>query len=342
MKFLSILFIVLFSLASNAQERKLLGRILSAETKKPIVNAHIILIGTTRGATSNAGGFFELVVASDVGLLSVSHVGYETATLQIPKEDKFMFYLSKATTRLNTLFLGAYPAEVEPTAAQPVSPPPEGMVVVESGAVYPGGMSGFYDYLGNALAGSPALNTSTSFDVQFTIDPMGKATGIEPSYEGAINRDTLMAVFNRMTPWEPGMQNSVSVPQSFVVTISNIPWPKKNHAEVYRFMSETIRFPPLARRNGIEGLVMVRFTVRAGTLVAPQITQEIGWGCGNEVVRTISSIPPELLLKLGPPFATYLLPVTFGLGKPYKSGPLPQENGVILLERIDVTADRPR
>ncbi len=49
-----------------------------------------------------------------------------------------------------------------------------------------------------------------------------------------------------------------------------------------------IKYPPLARKNGIQGTVVVRFIVdQEGVVQEPQIVRDIGGGCGRESLRMV-------------------------------------------------------
>lgn len=49
-----------------------------------------------------------------------------------------------------------------------------------------------------------------------------------------------------------------------------------------------INYPEMAKRNGIEGMVVVEFIVNEkGEVVDPEIIREIGGGCDEEVLRAI-------------------------------------------------------
>ncbi len=58
------------------------------------------------------------------------------------------------------------------------------------------------------------------------------------------------------------------------------------------FIYSNIKYPPIARDNGIEGTVVASFVVeKDGSLSGLKIVREIGGGCGNEVLRMIKKMP---------------------------------------------------
>lgn len=58
------------------------------------------------------------------------------------------------------------------------------------------------------------------------------------------------------------------------------------------YIYSNIKYPELARINGIEGTVVLAFVVEeTGEITHINILKEIGGGCGNEVVRVVKGMP---------------------------------------------------
>jgi len=58
------------------------------------------------------------------------------------------------------------------------------------------------------------------------------------------------------------------------------------------FIYSIIRYPALARDKGIEGTCVVIFTVQeSGHIINAKVVQNIGFGCGDEALRVINSMP---------------------------------------------------
>ena len=61
---------------------------------------------------------------------------------------------------------------------------------------------------------------------------------------------------------------------------------------LYRYIAENIKYPQLARDNGITGKVYVTFVVeKDGSISLPRILRDIGGGCGAEAVRVVKAMP---------------------------------------------------
>lgn len=63
--------------------------------------------------------------------------------------------------------------------------------------------------------------------------------------------------------------------------------------ELMKFLQKNIRYPSLARENGLEGKVIVKFFVDTdGTVREPVVLKDgVGGGCGDEAIRVIKSMP---------------------------------------------------
>ncbi len=59
-----------------------------------------------------------------------------------------------------------------------------------------------------------------------------------------------------------------------------------------KYLAQNIKYPPLARDNGITGKVFVTFVVeRDGSIANVKLLRDIGGGCGAEAIRVVKSMP---------------------------------------------------
>lgn len=88
-------------------------------------------------------------------------------------------------------------------------------------------------------------------------------------------------------------------------------------AELTRFLSKNIAYPPLARENGIEGRVILTFVVgNDGKISRIEMPgKKIGWGCEEEALRVLKMMPPWTPGKQNgkPVNVTFTLPIRFQL-----------------------------
>ena len=59
--------------------------------------------------------------------------------------------------------------------------------------------------------------------------------------------------------------------------------------KMLEFLYTNLRYPPIARENGIEGTVVVRFVVnKKGMIDQPEVVRDIGGQCGEEALRVVN------------------------------------------------------
>ena len=82
-------------------------------------------------------------------------------------------------------------------------------------------------------------------------------------------------------------------------------------AAMYEFIAKELHYPPLAKRNRIQGQCIISFQLNAdGTMQDLRIVKQLGGGTGEEalrVVRLLKFKKPELPIRAS-------LPIVFKLG----------------------------
>ena len=59
-----------------------------------------------------------------------------------------------------------------------------------------------------------------------------------------------------------------------------------------QFLGQNLHYPSIARENGIQGTVVIRFVVeRDGSISNTEVVRDIGGGCGAEALRVVKSMP---------------------------------------------------
>lgn len=110
-------------------------------------------------------------------------------------------------------------------------------------------------------------------------------------------------------PFFPGCQKGLGTYEEF-----------RNCAEtkMYTYIFNNIKYPVEARRKGIQGIVIVQFTVtREGKLEDPLIRRGLGGGCDEEVLGVVKGMPDWIpAVKDGKNVASrFTLPVKFVLSR---------------------------
>ncbi len=61
--------------------------------------------------------------------------------------------------------------------------------------------------------------------------------------------------------------------------------------KLLEYIYANIKYPPIARENGVEGMVVVKFVVdKDGSISDPDVVRDIGAGCGDEALRVVKSM----------------------------------------------------
>jgi protein TonB len=80
--------------------------------------------------------------------------------------------------------------------------------------------------------------------------------------------------------------------QKVFVSVEQKPQFTKGEIEMYRFLSENIRYPMAAVRANVSGKVYVKFVVeKDGSIGNIEMLKGIGFGCDEEAIRVIKSMP---------------------------------------------------
>jgi TonB family protein len=85
---------------------------------------------------------------------------------------------------------------------------------------------------------------------------------------------------------------------------------------IFRYLAETIRYPAVARENGIQGAVYLDFIIdENGFIQNIVVAQPIGGGCNEEALRVIKQMPRWIPGRLDgkPVRVKYTLPIKFKL-----------------------------
>lgn len=82
-----------------------------------------------------------------------------------------------------------------------------------------------------------------------------------------------------------------SEPEIFTVVEEMPTFPGGDQA-LLEYMAKNTKYPPLARENGLSGIVVVTFVVdERGNINNVQVLRGIGGGCDEEAIRVVKSMP---------------------------------------------------
>lgn len=341
--------------ATFSQERKIVGRALDHATQKPIKNVNVGIPGTTSETFTNHAGFFELTLdAAKYKSLIVSHIGYKTYEVPVPKEDKFKFFLDKEIIVLKGMNLSLYPRKQTHERRLIQNPLPvqdDIYYSAQSEAMFVGGIEDFYTHLGNTLVTELSQVDGKGFNIFFTINEAGKAVDVSVSDSSRQIKNTVAQAFQKMPDWTPAKQKQNNVPQHFELSVIKLNIQDiiaTDLKDFYDFVAEKIKYPLQTRRMGIEGAVFIEFHLDdKGAIILTKVVKGISDECNTEVRRVLTMMPVALTKSLSDKInhQKFILPVFFGLGRPFNNkrfDPAAQPlyfAESLMLKEIDVIAD---
>ncbi|KAB2881059.1 TonB-dependent receptor [bacterium] len=85
-----ILMILLFptmAIAESIGDVMITGKVIDKESGEPLIGANVQLLGSNRGATTNADGFFNISAPSGSYKMRISYVGYKTEIIEVSIQD---------------------------------------------------------------------------------------------------------------------------------------------------------------------------------------------------------------------------------------------------------------
>ncbi len=114
---------------------------------------------------------------------------------------------------------------------------------------------------------------------------------------------------------QPTKEEVLDEPEIFLI-VEEMPGFPGGEAQLVKFLSENIKYPAIARENGITGTVFVTFVIGPdGTVKDVKVLRGIGGGCDEEAKRVVNSMPKWKAGKQrGKPVSVqYNLPIRFTL-----------------------------
>ncbi|MFZ4399889.1 MAG: energy transducer TonB [Bacteroidales bacterium] len=88
------------------------------------------------------------------------------------------------------------------------------------------------------------------------------------------------------------INNDTTINDKLIMSIEKLPMFQGGENARIAFIQNNIKYPSLAMENNIEGIVFVNFIVESDSSITHiVISKGIGWGCDEEVIRLINSMP---------------------------------------------------
>lgn len=203
-------------------------KVIDQETKRPVKNANVVIVGTTKGTITNALGFFQLNLEPTQKKIVISHVSYVTERIEVPQNvNSFTVPLRRAIFQF-PMDLKEYPTKFDTTKIKlkESKAPIQGqdtLIVVEALADYPGGLQGFKDYFGNNFNYPESELMKEKYGLlrlEFTIDKSGDYKSIRclPDSTGEICNE-FKRILTVIPKWTPAEQRGEKVDQEMAFPV---------------------------------------------------------------------------------------------------------------------------
>ena len=226
--------------------------------------------------------------------------------------------------------------------------------VVEKMPEFPGGVNELLKFIAkNVKYPEDAVkeNKQGRVIISFVIDKNGKV--VDPKIQQGVSHSIdaeAIRVVQSMPNWIPGEQRGQKVRVQYTLPINfNIPKPAASteatnaqaststdqkfmavekmpefpggETEMMKFIARTVKYPVVAQENGIQGRVIVTFTVdKTGKIVDPIIRKGVDPSLDQEAIRVVNAMPQWIPgeQKGQKVNVMYTVPITFRLQGPEK------------------------
>jgi len=214
----------------------------------------------------------------------------------------------------------------------------------ETQPAYPGGYEALRKFKEQNVKFPPEvknLGIEGIVNVSFIVEKDGSVSstriimGLSPSLDAEAIRVTKM-----IPKWQPGMEKGKPVrfrnmtSYEFLITprapvvmdegtpfvvVEEMPMFTGGDSALLAYIKENTKYPENAKKNGIEGRVIVRFCVTdVGGIDRVTVLKGVDAELDNEAIRVVKTLPEFKPGKQGgkPVNVWYMVPITFGLNKP--------------------------
>ena len=154
---MSFLLVIGILFQSNAQERKVTGKVTSAADGSGLPSVTVQVVGTTKGTQTDASGNFTITVPSSKSVLSFRFVGFLTQEITVGAQSIINVSLKEDSKALEEVLVVGYGTQIKRdltgNVAQISSKAIEGLPVVSTEQAIQGRAAGVFIESGNGKVG---------------------------------------------------------------------------------------------------------------------------------------------------------------------------------------------
>lgn len=129
-------------------------------------------------------------------------------------------------------------------------------------------------------------------------------------------KQVLLFIFLFCTLGVSAQSNTTSRTERLFDVVEEMPMFPGGNAALMDFLANNIKYPQVAEENGIQGRVVLTFTVEPdGSLTEVKVVRGVDIALDKEAIRVVKSMPKWIPGKVGgqPVAVKYTLPITFHL-----------------------------
>ena len=129
-------------------------------------------------------------------------------------------------------------------------------------------------------------------------------------------KQVLLFIFLFCTLGVSAQSNTTSRTERLFDVVEEMPMFPGGNAALMDFLANNIKYPQVAEENGIQGRVVLTFTVEPdGSLTEVKVVRGVDIALDKEAIRVVKRMPKWIPGKVGgqPVAVKYTLPITFHL-----------------------------
>ncbi len=258
-----------------ADMTKNVSGVVTDEKGGPLEGAVVLVKGTTVGTTTDPSGRFALKDVPDDAVLVISYVGYVTKAVSVKAAGNYI------TTQLQW---GNIITDTVNVAPPPPPPPP------------PAGMSKALVILDGKVTDKPLseIDPALISEIRVIKDEQAVAKYGEKGRSGVIEIST-----KKNAVASPGKLKDVSVTgydkeenKEVFVVVEEMPEFPGGEEGMWSWIGQNIRYPEQAKREGIQGVVVVNFVVdKTGKVGNINVVRSVNPLLDAEAIRAMGEMP---------------------------------------------------
>jgi protein TonB len=129
-------------------------------------------------------------------------------------------------------------------------------------------------------------------EVPPTIDSLKEVNIAEVTMKGDPDQGQDLSLLEDQLPPAAEPEEVKEGPVKPFVRVEQMPEFPDGEAALLKYLAQNIKYPPMARESGIQGMVVIQFVVSpTGELIDFQVMRGIGAGCDEEALRVVKAMP---------------------------------------------------